>query len=155
MRFFPSSVFYMICLYIFSDFSRETLSHSHDSVFSESATASSLSIVLKVGGFFLLLFHSFPHTRLRFQHHNLNNIYLWYYIYANERRKKTNSIHLGNKFMPFYCVKLHYNLLIVSMFPKFHWFFPLVVQWVSDSTIESHVNLILELIIPTNKKKPA
>ncbi|XP_055317166.1 bromodomain-containing protein DDB_G0270170 isoform X2 [Sitodiplosis mosellana] len=30
-----------------NDFSRETLSHSHDSVFSESATASSLSIVLK------------------------------------------------------------------------------------------------------------
>ncbi|XP_033255267.1 uncharacterized protein LOC117194911 [Drosophila miranda] len=33
------------------DFSRETLSQSHDSVFSESATACSLSIVLKVSRF--------------------------------------------------------------------------------------------------------
>lgn len=155
MRFFPSSVFYMICLYIFSDFSRETLSHSHDSVFSESATASSLSIVLKVGGFSSLVISLFPSHSIEIST-SQSQYYLFMILYLRKRKKKkTNSIHLGNKFMPFYCVKLHYNLLIVSMFPNFHWFFPLVVQWVSDSTIESHVNLILELIIPTNKKKPA
>lgn len=37
-----------LSLSLYSDYTRETLSQSHDSVFSESATASSLSIVLKV-----------------------------------------------------------------------------------------------------------
>lgn len=124
MRFFPSSVFYMICLYIFSDFSRETLSHSHDSVFSESATASSLSIVLKVGGFFSLVISLFPSHSIEIS--TSQSQYLFMILYLRKRKKKkTNSIHLGNKFMPFYCVKLHYNLLIVSKcFPISIDFFP-------------------------------
>lgn len=109
----------------------------------------------KGGWFFSLVISLFPSHSIEIST-SQSQYYLFMILYLRKRKKKkTNSIHLGSKFMPFYCVKLHYNLLIVSMFPNFHWFFPQLVQWVSDSTIESHVNLILELIIPTNKKKPA